>query len=75
LVLLAAGVFVLEPPTFSSTWVAGDVFVGTGDGINACYRVFDNNGVFKETVCDGLSNGDYGSGCSFNNPLTKSVSS
>ena len=50
----------------STAWNVGDVFVGVGSGQ---YQVYDNNGVFKETISDGL--GGFTTGCSFNPPLTR----
>lgn len=50
----------------AATWQVGDVFVGVSGG---SYKVYDNAGVFKETISDGL--GGYTTGCAFNNALDK----
>jgi hypothetical protein len=49
-----------------TTWNVSDVFVGVSNGQ---YRVYDNNGIFKETISDGL--GGFTTGCAFNPPLTR----
>ena len=49
-----------------TTWNIGDVFAGIAGGQ---YSVFDNNGVFKETISDGL--GGFTTGCAFNPALDK----
>jgi hypothetical protein len=50
----------------SVSWNIGDVFVAVGNGT---YYVYDNNGVFKDSISDGL--GDYTTGCAFNGSLDK----
>lgn len=50
----------------AAAWQVGDVFVGVSSG---SYQVYDNGGVYKETVSDGL--GGYTTGCAFNNALDK----
>lgn len=50
----------------STTWSVGDVFAGVARGL---YNVYDNNGVFKETISDRL--GGFTTGCAFNNTLDK----
>ena len=47
-------------------WVQGDVFVGVGSGL---YRVFDNSGVFKETIFNGWVGQT--AGCAFNPGKTR----
>ena len=49
-----------------STWNIGDVFVGISNGN---YQVYDNTGIFKETIFNGL--GGFTTGCAFNPSLTK----
>lgn len=72
---LAAGVITVaavaisgatRPAIASTTWNVGDVFAGVATG---SYNVYDNAGVFKETVSDGL--GGFTTGCAFNNDLSK----
>lgn len=54
-------------PAYASTvWNVGDVFAGVGGG---AYNVYDNAGVFKETISDGL--GGFTTGCAFNGTLDK----
>jgi hypothetical protein len=55
-----------QPVQAATTWNVGDVFAGVGGG---AYNVYDNNGVFKETINQGLSG--FTTGCSFNPDLTK----
>ncbi|MGI8426633.1 MAG: hypothetical protein ACR2M4_08585 [Actinomycetota bacterium] len=55
-----------EPAGAVTPWVTGDVFVGVGNG---AYQVYDNQGVFKEAVSDGL--GGFTVGCAFNPSLTR----
>jgi hypothetical protein len=50
----------------TTTWNLGDVFVGVSNGQ---YQVYDNHGVFKETIADGL--GGFTTGCAFNPLLTR----
>ena len=50
----------------STTWNVGDVFAGVSNG---SYNVYDNAGVFKETISDGL--GGFTTGCAFNGALDK----
>ncbi|GAN32216.1 MAG: hypothetical protein DYG83_12230 [Candidatus Brocadia sp. AMX2] len=50
----------------AAAWQVGDVFVGVSGG---SYQVYDNTGVFKETISDGL--GGFTTGCAFNNALDK----
>jgi hypothetical protein len=45
-----------------TAWQTGDVFAGVGNGR---YNVYDNNGMFKETISQGQ--GGFTTGCSFNN--------
>ncbi len=71
------------PPTTSSTttttlptttttlpavapWVKGDVFAAVGNGM---YQVYDNTGVLKDVISDGL--GGLTAGCAFNASFTK----
>lgn len=49
-------------PASASTWTKGDVFVGVGD---AKYKVFSNNGVFKETIDQLIDSGGETTGCAF----------
>lgn len=53
-------------PIKAADWQIGDVFVGVSSG---SYKVYDNNGVFKETITDGLTG--FTTGCAFNNALDK----
>ncbi|MEK6901777.1 MAG: calcium-binding protein [Nanoarchaeota archaeon] len=50
-----------------TVWNVGDVFAAVGGG---SYNVYDNAGVFKETINDGLG-GAFTTGCAFNNSLDK----
>src|SRR3989344_9264919 len=50
----------------ATIWNVGDVFAGVAGG---SYNVYDNSGVFKETITDGL--GGFTTGCAFNNDLSK----
>lgn len=61
-VLLKVG----SAPMAATDWNVGDVFVGVANGQ---YDVFDNNGVFKETIDTGV--GGFTTGCAFNPDLTK----
>lgn len=54
------------PVHASTAWNVGDVFAGVASG---SYKVYDNAGVFKETISDGLSG--FTTGCAFNNSLDK----
>ncbi|MBI4130044.1 hypothetical protein HY468_01870, partial [Candidatus Roizmanbacteria bacterium] len=67
-ILLAAFAVVISVPSASAstTWNLGDVFAGVAGG---SYNVYDNAGVFKETISDGL--GGFTTGCAFNNDLSK----
>lgn len=55
-----------KPALASTTWNVGDVYAGVAGG---SYNVYDNSGVFKETISDGL--GGFTTGCAFNNDLSK----
>src|SRR3989344_3514419 len=55
-----------SPAAASTTWNVGDVYAGVAAGQ---YNVYDNSGVFKETITDGL--GGFTTGCAFNNDLSK----
>ncbi len=50
----------------ATTWVVGDIFAAIGNG---AYSVYDNTGLFKETISDGL--GGFTTGCAFNPNLNK----
>ena len=50
----------------ATPWVVGDVFTGVSTGQ---YQVYDNNGLFKETITQ--PQGGFTMGCAFNPPLTK----
>ena len=50
----------------STAWNVGDIFAGSASG---SYQVYDNNGVFKETISSGL--GGFTTGCAFNPALTQ----
>ena len=58
LVLFQAG----TPAAAATAWDAGDVFVAVGNG---SYNVYDNAGVFKQTITSPL--GATTTGCSFDN--------
>jgi uncharacterized repeat protein (TIGR01451 family) len=45
----------------ASDWVTGDVFAGLANG---SYNVYDNSGVFKENIDQGLGGG-FATGCAF----------
>lgn len=47
--------------TAATTWNNGDVFAAVSNG---SYKVYDNNGVFKQTISDGR--GGFTTGCAFN---------
>ncbi|MBI2876347.1 MAG: hypothetical protein HYY20_05650 [Candidatus Tectomicrobia bacterium] len=67
--LLLIGLYVAgtsQPARAVTPWVTGDVFVGVSGG---SYQVYDNTGVFKETISDGL--GGFTTGCAFNLSLDK----
>lgn len=66
--LCSAGVLSLLLPqaAMAASWDVGDVFVGVSNGT---YQVYDNNGVFKETISDGL--GGFTTGCAFNPDLSR----
>jgi hypothetical protein len=55
-----------QPARAVTPWVTGDVFAGVGNGR---YQVYDNTGVFKEAISDGL--GGFTTGCAFNPSLTR----
>jgi hypothetical protein len=55
-----------QPARAVTPWVTGDVFAGVGNGT---YQVYDNTGVFKEAISDGL--GGITAGCAFNPSLTR----
>jgi hypothetical protein len=55
-----------QPARAVTPWVTGDVFAGVGNGT---YQVYDNTGVFKETISDGLDG--FTTGCAFNPSLTR----
>ena len=61
------GALATPAPAYASTaWNVGDLFVGVGGG---AYHVYDNGGVFKEAISDGL--GGFTTGCAFNGALDK----
>src|SRR3989344_7476995 len=68
LITVAAAVLsgATSPAAASTTWNVGDVYAGVAAGQ---YNVYDNSGVFKETITDGL--GGFTTGCAFNNDLSK----
>jgi hypothetical protein len=49
------------PASAATTWNTGDVFVAVANG---SYNVYDNAGVFKQTITSPLSGTT--TGCSFN---------
>lgn len=55
-------------PAYASTWNTGDVFVGVESGT---YKVYDNTGVFKESINDGSVGLNFTTGCAFNGALDK----
>lgn len=55
-----------RPAQAITAWNVGDVFAGVAGG---SYNVYDNAGVFKETISDGL--GGFTTGCAFNGALDK----
>lgn len=55
-----------QPARAATVWNLGDVFAAVGGG---SYKVYDNTGVFKETISDGL--GGFTTGCAFNGALDK----
>jgi hypothetical protein len=55
-----------QPARAVTPWVAGDVFAGVGNGR---YQVYDNTGLFKEEISDGLDGAT--AGCAFNPSLTR----
>ena len=63
--VLSAGVN--QPARAVTPWVTGDVFAGVGNGT---YQVYDNTGVFKEAISDGLD-GFTTAGCAFNPSLAR----
>src|SRR3989344_544107 len=63
---ITLAVFLSVKSYASTTWNVGDVYTGVGGG---SYNVYDNAGVFKETISDGL--GGFTTGCAFNNDLSK----
>ena len=50
----------LPAPVEATDWAIGDVFAAVGGGM---YRVYRNDGTFKETISDGL--GGFTTGCAF----------
>lgn len=64
--LAGACLLLVGTPAFASTWNVGDVYAGIAGG---SYEVYDNTGVFKETVSSGL--GGFTTGCAFNPGLTQ----
>jgi hypothetical protein len=52
--------------TAATTWNNGDVFAAVSNG---SYKVYDNSGVFKQTISDGR--GGFTTGCAFNQAGTK----
>ncbi|MFN2506054.1 MAG: hypothetical protein ABR540_17830 [Acidimicrobiales bacterium] len=54
------------PVDAATTWNIGDVFAGVGNGT---YNVYDNNGVFKESISQGAPG--FTTGCSFNPSLDR----
>ena len=54
------------PARAVTPWVTWDVFAGVGNGT---YQVYDNTGVFKEAISDGLDG--FTTGCAFNPSLTR----
>jgi hypothetical protein len=62
--VLSAGVN--QPARAVTPWVTGDVFAGVGNGT---YQVYDNTGMFKEAISEGLDG--LTTGCAFNPSLTK----
>jgi hypothetical protein len=63
---LAIAVAFLMDLTNANVWNIGDVFAGVFDGN---YNVYDNNGVSKETINNGL--GGETTGCAFNGDKSK----
>jgi hypothetical protein len=61
-VLTCAAIFALSAQSVTA-WQTGDVFAGVANGQ---YKVYDNNGVFKETITQPTPTG-FTTGCSFNN--------
>jgi len=57
---------IVPAPAQAATWETGDVFAGVESGT---YQAYDNTGVLKETITDGL--GGFTTGCAFNPTLTK----
>ena len=55
-----------QPARAVTPWVTGDVFAGVSNGT---YQVYDNTGVFKEAISDGLDG--LTTGCAFNPSLTR----
>ena len=62
--VLSVGAGRQHQSTEAADWVLGDVFVGVASG---SYNVYDNSGVFKETISDGL--GGITTGCAFDSNL------
>ena len=55
------------PASAATVWNLGDVFAGIGGGK---YNVYDNTGVFKETIDQAIGSGET-TGCAFNPAKTK----
>jgi hypothetical protein len=55
------------PASAATVWNLGDVFAGIGGGK---YNVYDNTGVFKETIDQAIGSGET-TGCAFNPARTK----
>jgi hypothetical protein len=60
-VLASAAIFPLAAQGVTA-WQVGDVFAGVSNGQ---YKVYDNNGTFKETISQGVPG--FTTGCQFNN--------
>ena len=65
LIILA---LLVKPAKAATVWSVGDVFVGVASGT---YHVYDNAGVFKEAISDGIGGLSFTTGCAFNNSLDK----
>ncbi len=63
---ILSGIFVQPALASTVVWNVGDVFAGVGGGT---YNIYDNSGVSKDTISDGL--GGFTTGCSFNGTLDK----
>jgi hypothetical protein len=58
--------FTTSPAINAADWNPGDIAVGVSSGQ---YFIYDNNGVFKESINDGL--GGYTTGCAWNPALDR----